>query len=307
MDNDMNRRDFIKRSMAAGVATIAGSFTLPTALYGQPLPSTLNLSVVNGINYFENTVKAVEMLGGINKFVTKGSSVGLLINSPWNKPGTYTNPDVALAVLKMCVDAGAGKIYSIENASSGYWKRTSKYDSFKDEIKLVQSGGEKKKVPIKNGKSLKEAEISKTMLECDILINIPVVKNHQGTNFTCNLKNAMGACSHQTNGYFHQGGGGKGFYDDPDFLSQCIADLQLVRTPNLCVVDASEFVLTNGPAGPGELRKANKIIAGTNCVSVDAYCSTLLDLKPIDVSMIRFANQHGLGEMDLSNLTLQEV
>jgi uncharacterized protein (DUF362 family) len=307
MKNNINRREFMKCGVAAGAATIAGSLSLPSIVFGNSFSSKLNLSIVNGTNYFASTMKAVEMLGGMNKFVTKGCCVGLLINSPWNKPGTYTNPDVSLAVLKMCIDAGAGKIYSIENASSWYWKRSRKYDTFKDEIEFVQSSGERKTVPIKNGKSLKEAEISKAFLDCDVLINIPIVKNHQGTNFTCNLKNTMGACSHQTNGYFHQGGGGNGFYDNPDFLSQCIADLQLVRTPDLCVVDASEFVLTNGPAGPGELRKANKIVAGTNCVSVDAYCSTLLGFKPVDVSMIRLANQHGIGEIDLANLSMKEV
>jgi uncharacterized protein (DUF362 family) len=307
MENSIDRREFIKRSMAAGVATIAGSLSLPSAIYGKSLPANLDLSVVNGTNYFASTMKAVELLGGMRTFVKKGCSVGLLINSPWNKPGTYTHPDVSLAVLKMCIDAGAGKVCSIENASPEYWKRSSIYEKFKNEIKLVQSSGEKKTVPIKDGISLKEAEISKAFLECDIIINIPIVKNHQGTNFTCNLKNVMGACSHQTNGYFHKGAGGSGYYDNPDFLSQCIADLQLVRTPDLCIVDASEFVLTNGPAGPGELSKANKIVAGKNCVSVDAYCSTFLDLKPADVSMIRFAAQHGLGEMDLAKLSVKEV
>jgi uncharacterized protein (DUF362 family) len=247
------------------------------------------------------------MLGGMKKFVTKGSTVGLLINSPWTKPGTYTNPEISYAVLKMCIDAGAGKIYSIENASAGYWKRCRTYEAWKEEIGIIQSSWEKKTVPIQHGTSLKEAEISKAFLECDVLITIPIVKNHQGTNFTCTLKNTMGACSHQTNRFFHQGGGGNGFYDNPDFLSQCIADLQFVRTPNLCVVDATEFVLTNGPAGPGELRKEYKVIAGTNCVSVDAYCSTLLHLKPTDVSMIRFANRHGLGEIDLAKLAIKEV
>jgi uncharacterized protein (DUF362 family) len=307
MKNHIDRREFIKRSVAAGVATFTGSLSLPSALNGNSLPSKIDLAVVNGTNYFENTLKAVTMLGGIKKFVPKGSTVGLLINSPWNKPGTFTHPDVSLAVLKMCLDAGASKIYSIENASPAYWKRSNRSKAFKNEIEFVLPGSEKKTVPIKDGKSLKEAEISKAFLECDVIINIPIVKNHQGTNFTCNLKNTMGACSHQTNGYFHQGSGGQGFYDDPQFLSQCIADLQLLRMPDLCVVDASEFVLTNGPAGPGELRKAHKIVAGTNSISVDAFCSTLLDLKPSDVSMISFAHHHGLGEIETDKLTIKEA
>jgi uncharacterized protein (DUF362 family) len=206
MKNSIDRREFMKRSVAAGVATIAGSLSLPSNVFGNTFLSKLDLSVVNGANYFVSTMKAVEMLGGMSKFVSKGSSVGLLINSPWNKPGTYTNPDVSLAVLKMCIDAGAGKVYSVENASAAYWKRSKNYDKYKNEIKFVQSNDEKKTVPIKNGKSLKEAQISKIFLNCDVLVNIPIVKNHQGTNFTCSLKNAMGAFLFASNQWIFSSG-----------------------------------------------------------------------------------------------------
>jgi uncharacterized protein (DUF362 family) len=307
MKQSINRREFMKHSIAAGIATAAGSLVLPSNLMGNILSSGIDISVVNGTTYFENTLKAVELLGGISKFVPKGSKVGLLVNSPWNKPGTYTNPDVALAVLKMCIDAGASEIYSIENARTSYWKRSALYSSLKNEVGQVQTTDERKTMKIEKGKSLKEAEVSAAFLDCDILINIPIAKNHQGTNFTCNLKNTMGACSRSTCKAFHQGIGTKGFYDNPEFLSQCIADVQLLRVPNLCVVDATEYVTTNGPAGPGELKKANKIIAGTNCVSVDAYSATLLGLAPSDISMIRYASDHGLGEMDLKKLTINEI
>ena len=123
----------------------------------------------------------------------------------------------------------------------------------------------------------------------------------------------MGACSSSTNRFFHQGSGKGGllryfrYYDDIEFLSQCIADVNSIRKPNLCIVDATEFITTNGPSGPGELKKAQKIVAGTNCVSVDAYCSTLLGLQPDEVLMIRYASEHGIGEMDLKKLTIKEV
>jgi uncharacterized protein (DUF362 family) len=307
MKNRINRREFIKHSAVIGAAAVTGALSTPSRLLGSVFSSGIDISVVNGATYFDNTIKAVELLGGMSKFVPKGSKVGLLINSPWNKPGTYTNPDVALAVLKMCVDAGASEFYSIENAKTSYWKRSTLYSSLKNEVGRVQTTDERKTTKIEKGISLKEAEVFTSFLDCDVIINIPIVKNHQGTNFTCTLKNIMGACVRTTCRFFHQGGGAKGLYDDAEFLSQCIADAQLIRVPNLCVVDATEFVTTNGPAGPGEIKKAQKVVAGTNCVSVDAYCATLLNLTPTDVSMIRYASKHGIGEMDLKKLTIKEV
>jgi uncharacterized protein (DUF362 family) len=310
MKKNINRRNFIKQSFAAGVAAAAGSATLPSALFGNFLPPGIDISVVSGANYFENTMKAVEMFGGMSKFVPKGSKVGLLINSPWDKLGTYTNPDVALAVLKMCIDSGAKEIYSIEEASTNYWKRSKLYNKFEKEVGRIQSDGSKSMVKLIKGKSLKEADISKNLLECDVLINIPIVKHHQGTSFTANLKNMMGACSSSTNRFFHKGSGKSGlfsYYDDVEFLSQCIADVNLVRQSNICIVDATVFVTTNGPDGPGELNKAHKVIAGTNCVSVDAYCSTLLGKNPQNVLMIQYAHEHGLGEIDIKKLTIKET
>jgi uncharacterized protein (DUF362 family) len=143
-----------------------------------------------------------------------------------------------------------------------------------------------------------------------VFINVPIVKNHEGTQVTANLKNMMGACSGSTNRYFHKGSGKGGllsFYSDTEFLSQCIADVNLIRQPNLCIVDATEFVTNNGPAGPGELKKAHKVVAGTNCVSVDAYCATLLGFNPVDVLMIRYASELGIGEIDLKKLAVKEI
>ena len=310
MNNQIDRRIFIKQSISASLTAAIGSLSLPSLLFGNTDISKIDLSIVNGTDYFTNTMKVVDILGGISKFVSKGSKVGILINSPWDKHGTYTNPDVALAVLKMCIDAGAKEIYSIEDASKNYWKRSKLYNKFENEVNRIQSDDSKITVKIAIGKTLKEADISKILLECDVFINVPIVKNHEGTHFTSNLKNMMGACSSSTNRFFHKGSGRGGlfsYYSDPEFLSHCIADVNSIRKPDLCIVDATEFVVTNGPGGPGEIKKPYKIVAGTNCVSVDSYCATLLEFNPEDVLMIRYAHDHGLGETDLKKLNIKEV
>jgi uncharacterized protein (DUF362 family) len=310
MNNSIGRREFIKRSFAASITAMAGIPDLSSIAGGDTSTSKYDIAVANGTDYFDSTIKAVEALGGIKRFVSRGSRVGILVNSPWNKPGTYTNPDVALAVLKMCLDAGAREIISLESASNSYWKRSKLYKKFENEVGSIKSGDSKINVGIPHGRSLKTADVSKSLIECDVYINVPIVKNHEGTQFTANLKNVMGACSGSTNRFFHKGSGKSslfGYYDDVEFLSRCIAEVNLVRQPDLCVADAGEFVINNGPAGPGELKKAGKIVAGTKCASVDAYCSTLLDLKPSDVIMIKYANELEMGEIEIEKLRIREI
>ena len=83
--------------------------------------------------------------------------------------------------------------------------------------------------------------------------------------------------------------------------------MNLVRKPDLCIADATEFITTNGPFGPGEIIKPRQVIAGVDRITVDAYCSTLLDLNPTDVIMLRQGNQSGLGEIDLKKVKIDKV
>ena len=310
MEDRMNRRSFLKQSAILGASSVVGGSLLSDVI-GKTSKSIFSndgveIAVIEGADYFNNTIQSVELLGGMGNFMMKGARVGLLVNSPWANPGTYTNPDVALAVVKMCFDAGAKEIYSVEDASRKYWDRSGLAEKFADQIENLKPAGENVKVDIPRGKKLKEAVVSKALLECDVLIDVPIVKDHTGTHFTCTMKNMMGACLHNpTCRFMHLGSGAKDFYDDVEHLSQCIADLNLVRKPDLCIVDATEFVITGGPRGPGEIKKAQKVVAGVDPVAVDAYCAEILGLKREDVLMVKMAHEHGLGEIDPSKVQVK--
>jgi uncharacterized protein (DUF362 family) len=96
-------------------------------------------------------------------------------------------------------------------------------------------------------------------------------------------------------------------YDEQEYLSQCVADLNLLRQPDLSVVDAIECGLNNGPRGPGDTVKPNKIIAGTDMVAVDAYSANLIGFSLNDIPSIAMAAKHGLGSDDLKALNVQEA
>ncbi len=308
----MDRREFLKRGAALGVSaplvTPAWGLTVAGAQARIAASQSVDIAAVAGSDYYANTVRAVELMGGMGDFVPRGSTVGLLVNSPWQNPGTYTNPNIALAVLRMCLDASAGDIHTIEGATAAYWNRSSLAVRFANEIAALKPSGEKDVViEIPNGVSLKEATVSRAFMECDVLIDIPVAKDHDGTRYTGTLKNMMGACIHDpTCRFMHFGGGAEEFYGDPEFLSQCIADLNLIRQADLSVVDATEFVTTNGPAGPGDIQRPQKVVAGTDMVAVDAYCAEVRGLRSSDVAMIRMAQDHGLGSMDLAAMRVEE-
>ncbi len=306
MGRGIDRRDFILRTAALGASvTLGGLFEkVVAAVAASPLP---DLAVVEGANYYDAARKAVESLGGMSRFVTKGSKIGLLINSPFDRPGTFAKPQIALAVVTMCYEAGAAQIVSLEGAPRSYWRRATLSKELEEQVGSIRGPGSSVSVRLPRGVKLKKAEIVRDFLECDVLINIPVFKDHEGTRFTGVLKNIMGATAGSTNRYFHQGSGAGGYYRDIDFLSQCIADAHLMRKPTLCVGDGTESIVTNGPSGPGKMIKPRTVIAGTDGVAVDACGAALIGLRPEDIAMIRMAERNGIGSSRLDGLTIARV
>jgi len=309
----MDRRNFIYR----GSGLIAGGMLLnlvPLRIFGNiNLP---DLCMVKSSDYYKATLRVVHELGGITKFVTHGSSVGFLINSNFEEPGTYPHPDIALAMLFLCWEAGAKEIVMLQPVSIDYWRRSEKFDKHRfiiDELAQI----ERNEHPavyneqdfriletIDGAVALKNIEIIQKISEVDVFINIPVLKHHGTTILTGALKNMMGLCTRKTNVTFHLGSGVR---NDPEYIGQCIADLNLVRKPDLTIADATEFITGNGPAGPGPLKKLDLVVAGTDPVAIDAFGATCLDVDPTDIITVKKAYELGIGEMDLSKLSILEI
>ena len=308
MSEKITRRSFIKKSATIGVSSVLGSSLVPDI----PLSDeTIDLAVVKGQNYFENTKKAVELLGGIEKFVPKNSTVALLPNPQSNNPGTFTKPEIVRAAIQMCKAAGAKQISCIGWLSARHWintgmKKVIDAEGVNLEITDLRDESLFKPVPVPRGVALKEARIIKTFYNYDVFINMNITKEHSGNNFSGAMKNLMGINSPASDRTFHRKSWTM-IMDDIEHLDQCIADLNTIIRADLCIVDATEFVITNGPNGPGKLLKPLKVIAGTDPVAIDTYCATLFGYNPKDIIAINKAFAHGLGEMDLNKVKIKEL
>ena len=163
-----------------------------------------------------------------------------------------------------------------------------------------------KTVPVQGGTTLPEAMIMKEFYNYDVFIDMPITKDHAGNKFTGTLKNLMGLNFPSNNRLFHKPNW-KTERSDIEFLDQCIVELNTVVKPHLCVVDATEFIITNGPMGPGEITKPKKVVTGIDRIAIDAYCCTLWGLKPTDIFMIQKGYEKGLGEIDPGKVTIKEI
>jgi len=311
MSKKISRRSFIKQGTAIGV----GSLVAGNIVSGLGMPADkggVDISAVQGENYFDNTIKAVELLGGMGKFVPKHSKVAILANPQRNNPGAYSKPEVLKAAIQLCKQAGAKEVACVSLLPvDKCWEPTGlKKVVDEEKIKLVVIDRKNedlfKILPISKGKSLKEAHIMKEFFNYDVFIDLPICKDHAGNKFTGTLKNLMGLNSQESNRTFHKPNWTTDI-DDIRHLDQCIADLNTIIKPDLCIVDAAEFITTNGPFGPGKLHKPQKVVAGTDRVGIDSYCCTLWGLEAKNIFTIVAAYEHGLGEMNLNKLKIKEI
>ena len=307
--DSITRRSFLKKAACLGGGVLLSQSPLSGfAQKASQSPSGLDLVAVKGKDPYANTLRAIQELGGIETFVKRGDRVGLLVNSPFKSIGASVNPEVVLAVLEQCLEGGAREIRYLKDPHKGYWERSSRSGKFTGVLKSVKyETGDDVKVEIPGGIALKDARVTKDLAECDVFINISITKHHQGVHYSGALKNMMGLCPFSTNSYFHWGTLKLGWYGDLDHLNQCIADLNLVRKPDLCLSDAMSFITENGPYGPGKLGGAETVVASNNPVSLDAFCCRFLGLQPDEVLMIRKASQHGLGEMNPDRLKIKSL
>jgi len=308
----LSRRSFLKKTTAAGAVALAGESVIrnitgqAVSLQAAEQPDIVSVKTQD---YAAGTIAALEKIGGIGAFVRKGDRVGLLVNSPFKNFGASVNPDITVAVIKQCAEAGAREIRYLKDPHKGYWGRSGAAAKHSAAMKLVKyESGDRRKVEFTGAVKLKDGKVTEDLFDCDTFINVSIAKHHKGVHFSGALKNMMGLCPFSTNSYFHFGGELEfGFYGDVDHLSQCIADLNLVRKPDLCIADATVVITENGPYGPGNLLKPQRVVAATNAVSMDAYCCRLLGHQPADILAIPKAAKHNLGSMDLDQLRISEV
>ncbi len=127
-----------------------------------------------------------------------------------------------------------------------------------------------------------ELSISKTVAECDYLINVPVIKAHSQTRVTCSLKNLKGVMPRRLKSGFHG-----------VELERAIAQLADLVVPDLVIADGTYGDLTSELGG----RPVNigVVAAGYDPLAVDCFAAATLGFVPQQISHIaHYARARGV-------------
>ncbi|OHB56755.1 MAG: Tat pathway signal protein [Planctomycetes bacterium GWF2_50_10] len=315
---EISRREFLIRAAKAGAAAAVvggGAYAImdkngPT---GQAQESVIKLgdysvkpvegkvlSVVKGDDRSAMAAKAIELLGGIGRFVQKGDRVLVKPNAAFARAPflcATTNPALVGEVVRLCYSAGAREVIVTDNPIND----ASSCFAISGIGKAAAGAGAKVMIPRDSYFSPYTLEGGKLIVDWPILwepmrnvnkvISVVPIKDHHRSVASMSMKGWYGLLGGRRN-IFHQD------------INTIIAELAAMVRPTLVILDGVEVMATNGPTGgsTSDLRKTRTLIASCDQVAGDAYGATLLGLEPNQLLYLQKAQELGAGVADWQKL-----
>ena len=200
----MDRRDFLKTLAITGAALSiqhSEAMEILTQTINNTNGGNPDLVAVMGGEPEAMFRRAISELGGMKQFVKPGQKVVVKPNIGWDKVPELagnTNPQLIAEIVKQCFAAGAKEVTVFDHTCDD-WQKCYKNSGIEAAAKAA---GAKvmpahlesyyKPVNLPNGQKMKKAKIHEAILNCDVWINVPILKNHGGANLTISMKNHMG-------------------------------------------------------------------------------------------------------------------
>ncbi|MFH1149276.1 MAG: DUF362 domain-containing protein [Actinomycetota bacterium] len=243
---------------------------------------------------------------GVADIVKARPEVYVKVNAIDFKPYVFTSPAVVAQVLDYCHDAGAEKIYLMENATQANFTRLVFHVTGLEQTARTHHAeplylDEGKQVPVElphMGYRVRVSRHVKRIIEerdSVTYINVPKLKTHSMTVLTCGLKNQYGLLAHADRSPDHNWR-----------LHKKIADIYSVIRPDFTLVDGTVGT-AHGHYPPIALHKQslvpfNMLIGGTDTLAVDTVCARMFGYSVEEVKHLAEARDMGLGCADLEQI-----
>jgi len=309
----ISRRTFFKGLSSALLFYLAGNGFLKSAFAKEAhstgrtprsVEGAYDLVVAEGMDPFRNTVEAIKTLGGMERFVKKGDVVVVKPNMAWDRSpeqAANTHPDVVAALVEMVFQAGAKRVNVFDvpcnderrvHENSGIAKAAKEKGAnvfFVDHWNVVKA-----KFSYQSG--MADWPILRDAIDCDVFINVPVLKHHSLAGLTLSMKNLMGVCS-GTRGLMHVD------------MENKLVDLSKFISPELTVIDATRVLLRHGPSGGNleDVKTMNKVFAGTDPTLADSYAAHLFGIEALSLPHLKVAADKGYGKLDFQSANIKTL
>jgi uncharacterized protein (DUF362 family)/NAD-dependent dihydropyrimidine dehydrogenase PreA subunit len=259
------------------------------------------VSIVKCPNYDEGKVlnelrRAIDLIGGIQKFVGKGNRVLLKPNLLYGRSpekAVTTHPAIVKGMIQIVREAG-GVPFLGDSPSVGSLMRAAGKAGIRavaEEMECPLVEFEKPIFPPKGGgKIFKHLEIDQAVLEADVLINLPKWKTHSQMLLTLGVKNLFGCVPGPRKALWHLKAG-----EDRKTFAQILVDVYQAIRPSLTVLDGIVGMEGNGP-NSGRPIQIGLILASGDSLHLDQIVCDLLGISRKSLLTNRMAFENGMGK-----------
>jgi len=253
----------------------------------------------------ESLDRALDLLGGLEKFVRSGDRVLVkpnLLTAQSAENAATTHPQVLDALLARLLDLGArpslgdspafGWVAGVATAC-GIAAVAKKHG-----VPLVDFT---RPAPIAGVRPdvRRQFITDRALLEADVVINVGKLKAHRQLGFTAATKNLYGCMPGKRKAYFHFERGNR----DADF-ARLIASFAYSIPVHLNLLDAVVAMQRDGPSG-GDPRPVGALLAGTDPAAVDTVAAELIRVPESNRLLLHACRELRLGSPQMDTIELR--
>ncbi|NLS78488.1 MAG: DUF362 domain-containing protein [Chloroflexi bacterium] len=237
--------------------------------------------------------RAVNMLGGMERFVRRGDRVLIKVNLfTYNTPesGFTTHPEVIIATARLCHELGAHPV--VVERTPNLERNLAPFPEIRKYAEVVcldQAPHTARNLP--GARSLRdEVDWADLIDDADVFINIPGLRTHALSRFSNGMKNLMGLLPRHSTFRVHMYG-----------LEGSIVDLNAARPSDLVITDAVYTLHGNFPS-QGKGIYTGFVTAADNVVAADLFGARVFGIDPSETQYLPLAHKRGLGPASLDEV-----
>ena len=283
------------------------------------------VAVVRGTEFKSMLAKGMELLGGFARF---GSDKPVIIkpNFVWARPyPTSTDGASVLAVIELLRREGFSDVTVAEFVTkrTGLGGVGESFDFYGFNEKAGAGGfridplADDEVAEVRDGRwiAMQRVGVFRRIYEAPLIIDMPTLKEHNFSKFTCALKNMMGAVDQQSCADMHS-------QNDRSVAREtrlqhgrlAIAEIAQAVNPDLTIMDARTVIgKTHAVFAGGIPREANRVIISGDPLAADRVAAGVLAecYDPFEVAVTDDTFSHaariGLGTALLDNIAIKEA
>lgn len=214
------------------------------------------------------------------------------LSHPEYLPGVVTSPELIRQLVGLLRDGNSEVIVGESNGFN--YPCWTAFDKTGAEAAVKAAGGsvinlsEDKVVEVKfeGNTPVKRLFLPKTVLEADVVVDLPLMKTHEFMAFSGAVKNLFGCVPSNKRIYLHP------------YLPEVFYRLYTLFKPQLTIMDARVGIEGNGPT-KGKPVKMGLMLTSNDALAVDIAAAKVMKLNWKETYLGYIANKTGMGEDDI--------